>query len=152
MPGAAAIVKDTAANGFALVDIKVAQGRYAEAANNLVGNSGSLPPKLIEDAARFLRGAPARPAGTNLPDLRNLNWVYLYVGLPDRLFDYYEELSKTHSLDPSVAALWYSSLSAVRKTDRFKSFVRKVGLVDYWRAKGWPDLCRPVGADDFVCE
>jgi TolB-like protein len=150
--GAAAIVKDTAANGFALVDIKVAQGRYAEAANNLVGNSGSLPPKLIEDAARFLRGAPARPAGTNLPDLRNLNWVYLYVGLPDRLFDYYEELSKTHSLDPSVAALWYSSLSAVRKTDRFKSFVRKVGLVDYWRAKGWPDLCRPVGADDFVCE
>jgi hypothetical protein len=24
--------------------------------------------------------------------------------------------------------------------------------VDYWRARGWPDLCRPMGADDFVCD
>jgi hypothetical protein len=39
----------------------------------------------------------------------------------------------------------------VRKTERFKAYVRKAGLVDYWRARGWPDLCRPVGTDDFVC-
>ena len=49
-----------------------------------------------------------------------------------------------------------SSLGApyapVRKTERFKAFVRNAGLVDYWRAKGWPDLCRPMGADDFVCD
>jgi hypothetical protein len=30
--------------------------------------------------------------------------------------------------------------------------VRKIGLVDYWRAREWPDLCCPAGADDFVCE
>jgi hypothetical protein len=35
---------------------------------------------------------------------------------------------------------------------RFKAYVRKAGLVDYWRARGWPDLCRPMGADDFVCD
>jgi hypothetical protein len=29
--------------------------------------------------------------------------------------------------------------------------VRKAGMVEYWRAKGWPDLCHPVGADDFAC-
>ena len=40
----------------------------------------------------------------------------------------------------------------VRKTERFKALVRKAGLVDYWRARGWPDLCRPMGADDFVCD
>ena len=28
----------------------------------------------------------------------------------------------------------------------------KPGLVDYWRARGWPDLCRPMGVDDFVCD
>jgi len=22
----------------------------------------------------------------------------------------------------------------------------------YWRERGWPDLCHPVSADDFVCE
>jgi len=40
----------------------------------------------------------------------------------------------------------------LRKTERFQSLVRKAGLVDYWRERGWPDLCRPVGADDFVCD
>jgi hypothetical protein len=30
--------------------------------------------------------------------------------------------------------------------------VRAYGLVDYWRERGWPDLCRSVGADDFVCD
>ena len=39
----------------------------------------------------------------------------------------------------------------LRKTERFKAFMRKAGLVDYWRARGWPDLCHPVGADDFAC-
>jgi len=38
------------------------------------------------------------------------------------------------------------------KTERFKALVRNVSLVDYWRARGWPDLCHPIGADDFVCE
>ena len=22
----------------------------------------------------------------------------------------------------------------------------------YWRARGWPDHCHPVGTDDFACE
>ena len=44
------------------------------------------------------------------------------------------------------------SYAPVRKTERFKAYVRKAGLVDYWRARGWPDLCRPMGADDFVCD
>ena len=28
----------------------------------------------------------------------------------------------------------------------------RIGMVDYWRARGWPDLCRSMGADDFVCD
>jgi hypothetical protein len=40
----------------------------------------------------------------------------------------------------------------VRKTDRYKAFIRKSGYVEYWRAKGWPDFCHPTTGDDFVCE
>jgi hypothetical protein len=32
------------------------------------------------------------------------------------------------------------------------AYVRAAGFVDYWKQKGWPDLCRPVGTDDFVCD
>ena len=43
------------------------------------------------------------------------------------------------------------SYAAVRKTERFKKFAGKAGLVEYWRAKGWPALCHPAGATDFAC-
>jgi hypothetical protein len=26
-----------------------------------------------------------------------------------------------------------------------------LGLDDYWREAGWPEHCRPAGADDFAC-
>jgi hypothetical protein len=29
---------------------------------------------------------------------------------------------------------------------------RKAGLVEYWRAKGWPEFCHPTIGDDFECE
>jgi hypothetical protein len=59
---------------------------------------------------------------------------------------------------------WFPVFAPVRKTEPFKAYVRKSGLVDYWRARGWPDLCRPavperdsaktspMGASDFECD
>jgi hypothetical protein len=26
-----------------------------------------------------------------------------------------------------------------------------LGLVDYWRAKGWSEFCHPTSGDDFAC-
>jgi TolB-like protein/DNA-binding winged helix-turn-helix (wHTH) protein len=47
--------------------------------------------------------------------------------------------------------LWRPVLREVRKLPGFKRLVRREGLVDYWRAIGWPDLCRPTVGDDFEC-
>ena len=33
-----------------------------------------------------------------------------------------------------------------------ETVMRKLGFVDYWRAKGWPPQCHPIAGDDFVCE
>ena len=51
-----------------------------------------------------------------------------------------------------LAHFWHPSYAALRRTERFKTLVRASGLIDYWRAKGWPEVCRPVGYDDFVCD
>jgi hypothetical protein len=40
----------------------------------------------------------------------------------------------------------------LRKTERFRTFVRKAGLVEYWRARGWPQFCHPTTGDDFTCD
>ncbi len=33
-----------------------------------------------------------------------------------------------------------------------REFVRKPGLYDYWRAKGFSPQCRAKGDDDFECD
>ena len=52
----------------------------------------------------------------------------------------------------SIVPLWYPLMREVRQLPRFRQFVREIGLVDYWDKFGWPDLCHPVGDDDFVCD
>ncbi len=34
---------------------------------------------------------------------------------------------------------------------RARQLLRDYGFEAYWREKGWPPLCRPVGTDDFEC-
>jgi hypothetical protein len=49
------------------------------------------------------------------------------------------------------ATFWLPVHAPVRKTERFMTYVRKNGFIDSWRARGWPDLCYLVGANDFAC-
>jgi TolB-like protein len=44
-----------------------------------------------------------------------------------------------------------SSGQALLADARVKPYLVKYGFVAYWREKGWPDICRPLGADDFEC-
>ncbi|MHB1205339.1 MAG: tetratricopeptide repeat protein [Rhodospirillaceae bacterium] len=137
---------------FSLRNIRLAHayakvGRYAEAADTLLASATMGP---VGEAERLLRTAPVRAkAPASLPALDNLSFVYAYVGALDRVMDYPERLLSAGFF--LGAPLWYPEYGPLRKTDRFKALMRRSGLVDYWRARGWPDLCHPVGADDFAC-
>jgi len=48
--------------------------------------------------------------------------------------------------------LWAPGFAKLRQLPEYKQFLRDFGLVDLWKERGWPDLCRPAGEDDFVCE
>jgi TolB-like protein len=48
-------------------------------------------------------------------------------------------------------AMWRPVMRDVRRLPGFKQLVRDMGLVDFWRKTTWPDLCKPVDADDFEC-
>ena len=110
--------------------------------------------ETIAEAARLLRTAPAvAPSPQTLPSLGTLAFVYLHVGAPGRILEPYEGWADaSYIVDAGFPRLWHPSYAPVRKLERFKAYVRKAGFVDYWRAHGWPEVCRAVGADDFVCE
>ncbi|MEN0653229.1 MULTISPECIES: tetratricopeptide repeat protein [Hyphobacterium] len=52
----------------------------------------------------------------------------------------------------SYNPFWQTFSGEVFADPRWKDWVRRGGLVDLWRARGFPPQCRPVGADDFRCE
>jgi TolB-like protein/DNA-binding SARP family transcriptional activator/cytochrome c-type biogenesis protein CcmH/NrfG len=137
-----------------------AQGRYAEAADAVkTAPRNRHPEGAVEAAERLLRTVPISSAGGSvqrLPRLdggtEGLDFVYVHVGAPELVMQEYEDsLAGGAANIASFVLLWHPSYAPVRKTERFKAHVRAFGLVDYWRAKGWPDLCRPVGSDDFTC-
>ena len=135
-----------------LAEVYASMGRYGEAADSLRGISG-YPLGAVEEASRLLRSAPAQANSPQTLPL-GLGFVYLYTGAADRVLDNYEDLVEAGYpafRSATIGSLWAPAYSPVRKTERFKNYVRKAGMVDYWRTRGWPDLCHSIGKDDFVC-
>lgn len=50
-----------------------------------------------------------------------------------------------------VAQVWENWAVDFRRDPRFKTWVREIGYLEFWKKKGWPDRCRPTGMDDFEC-
>jgi TolB-like protein len=127
-----------------------AQTQYGQAADALL-ESRVVQRQSAELASQILRSAPATPR--QFPKLGGLDFVYLYTGAPERALVFYEDETRIHFFSGAwFMHVWAKPYDRLRKTERFKTLMRNAGLVDYWRARGWPDLCHPLGADDFVCD
>jgi hypothetical protein len=132
-------------------------GRYSDAADTLLAipaNQNMISKRSAEDAARLLRNAPTKVSTPEtLPELNGiLNFVYAHIGASSRVLESPERnVEIGYAISTPNRGVWLPLYVPLRKTERFKAYARKAGLVDYWRARGWPDLCHPVGADDFVC-
>ena len=154
---ALAMFKANAVSYQNLPQVYAAQGRYGEAADSLEMAARDFPEfrSGLDAAVRVMRVAPkAASVPPSVPPLgRTLNWVYLYTGSPERVLEFYEgNLKVGYQSQGDAVYFWAQPYAALRKTARFKAYVRAAGLVDYWRARGWPDLCHPTSADDFVCD
>src|SRR5262249_15411876 len=146
--------------GLFIATSNAQQGRFAEAAaifdtvlsNPNIALSGVYAPPLLEAAVQVLRASANKsPPPEKIPVFASeLNFVYAYTSTPERMLEWPENALKNGDSRPLVFT-WWPMPSSVRKTERFKRLVRDAGLVDYWKARGWPDLCHPTTSDDFEC-
>ena len=148
-------IKSDPSGNIGLAKVYATVGRYAQAAETLRATPASdqYPRQALDDAARLMQSAPgAAGAPQAFPPLGQLlNVFYLFVGAQDRYLEEAERRLKV-GLDAGLFRdPWAPSSAFLRKTERFKAFARMSGLTDYWRARGWPDYCQPVGAKDFTC-
>ena len=136
-----------------LAEAYATKGRFADAANTLLRITSGINRSSVEDAARLLRFA-SNTAGrpTKLPILvGELGFVYAYSGAPERVLEYPEQALNEGNF-VTIQAVWRPTAVHLRKTQRFKAMLQNAGLVNYWRFRGWPDRCHPIGANDFACD
>ena len=128
-------------------------GRFAESADALLALRGQpqASAESIEAAAALIRAPRKTGSPASLPDLGDLAFVYAYIGAEDRLFDGAERGVAIGVVGEQMA-YWSPAWAPARKTQRFEDLATEVGIVDYSEQLGWPDLCRPQGANDFACD
>jgi TolB-like protein len=53
-----------------------------------------------------------------------------------------------------INQFWLSDPAAglLRQSNAFRQALGDMGLLDFYRQFGWPDQCRPLGDEDFVCD
>jgi Tfp pilus assembly protein PilF len=77
----------------------------------------------------------------------SIDLYYQIVG-EEGLLDIFEQI---HSFD-SITYAQAPFMHKVRKTERYKTLVKFLGLADYWRLRQWPDYCHPISDKDFECD
>jgi TolB-like protein len=103
-------------------------------------------------------GAARAPAMAIIVAHKDDQWVptlWLEMGEPERAFDMFEHGSAGLS-DAYLNWLWQPEdwSRKARQHPAFQGFAKRIGLVDYWKKYGWPDLCKalPEPPDAFSCE
>ncbi|MFT5141031.1 MAG: adenylate cyclase [Rhodothermales bacterium] len=76
--------------------------------------------------------------------------VYSTLAQPGDMAEALVEIAPFDST--AITHLWGPSQRESRNHPAIKQYVRDHGLWDLWQSRGWPDLCRPVGDDDFECD
>ena len=74
----------------------------------------------------------------------------MVAGSPD---DFFRQLNQIQPVDDTIDVLiWIPAATRHRQSEAMKTWARSRGLEAHWRARGWPDRCRPVGDDDWECD
>jgi hypothetical protein len=137
-----------------LAEIYASLGRYQDAADITlqmlsVERYQRFRPQL-ELFPRLLRTAPSKAARSQtLPSLSDWSFIFFHIGAPERVLDRFDDPTQGYT---DISLMWHPTYASLRKTARFKEIVRDMGLVTYWRERGWPSFCRPTSGDDFACQ
>ncbi|MFC2954064.1 hypothetical protein ACFOOP_19160 [Marinicaulis aureus] len=66
-------------------------------------------------------------------------------------FTYFLAALGDYDATPFTVDYWGANFAGYRQSQQFRSRIKNYGILDYWREHGFPDFCKPVGADDFEC-
>lgn len=132
-------------------------GRYNDARKTLAFyKPGLIRPSQLQNLDQVLAAlaageVPPEVDTTEVPGGLIIN-LWPQLGESPAYLDAWSRLLLDAGWRDMAMNLSYPIVSPARKTQQYKQLVTEIGLVDYWRERGWADFCHPVGEDDFECE
>lgn len=102
-----------------------------------------------EAGLEAMRALYAEASNSSSVDLVLMAAWTAYFG--DAVFSLHLARESVARQQSSIFYLWLPLFEDVRRLPDFKSVVRDLDLVDYWREYGWPPFCRSLDGDDFAC-
>jgi len=120
--------------------------RYFEAR----GIRTRAPQLVVEAVDDPRRRSAALAAIDDLPPDEFVFFSSIVLGDADRAARVVHNLDRGTDVMDNV--IWWDLARPMRQTAGFRRLIGAVGLQQLWRTRGWPDKCRPKGADDFVCD
>ena len=158
-------VAESAFGALMLEYYDAAHGDMAGSARDFAASTSQMGTKIpVADLQVIYRGTYG-DAARHQTALKTLDahlgddWaptMLVQLGEPARSFDLFEHGHSGLS-DGYFNWLWQPEpWSRKARTDpAFQGFARRIGMVDYWKRYGWPDLCKPAAsasAEAFVCQ
>ena len=137
----------------------MASGRIDEARKSLAA-AVKRDPEVMADDLVLMQWATRQPGVDEKAVQRVLNYTpgtdpLEYRAIRGQTDEIFAIIQDEHE-DPSMRMQLYQLLRQVAAAPlmadpRAKQLLRKYGFEAYWREKGWPALCHPLGSDDFEC-
>jgi TolB-like protein/Flp pilus assembly protein TadD len=116
---------------------------------NMVGTDSGFPINAVLDAMEF----PERDHSRGLEKL--LNWIQQSEYPPESFPVLMAAFKAYHLIEPDSNQhrwVWLRENTGFRTSEFFAPSMNKIGVAAYWREKGFPPGCRPLGEEDFACD
>jgi len=131
----------------------------AEAMFRKAVDQGLIPDSAMKDVSRIFAAAKQGKTGEaalrkmysdpNVDSHRLLDIAQL-LDDPDLTVAAIQPVwESAYQIEPQLFPIWQASLF---QHPAWKAQVRKYGVLDLWKSRGFPNWCKPVGTDDFECE
>ena len=121
----------------------------------LLNNCDNCDPDLLDRIRSFIADAETEQPETVYETYRDDGFVsYMLleaIGGPPLALEYFRYTTNNSDLTSLIDTMPWTAVEAIGRMEEFKFLVGELGIVDYWRQRGWPTRCRPLEDLDFEC-
>lgn len=137
-----------------MIDHDAMNGQLDQA-REMIETCSTCTRNLREGTLSMIDAANREPARDIFETFKNrtfMGYRFLYaVGGADLALEAFAYTGLEAERRPQYFSVPWSLVDEIGSDPRFAETLNRMGLVDYWRENGWPEICQPTEDGGFAC-